>query len=125
MVAMPLYPTAMIKCLQQSPTQFLVNGKAKIFNSADIADLDKKLYEKACEAGSMMKKARDWLGDYLGWTGPDVARIIGDFDCRLVLFVHGYDNKNQKSVELHDLRGNRYTTSSGFGQSQCLLQPRR
>ena len=61
MVSKPHYPTAMVKALVQAAPQFLHGSAAKLFASADILDLGKKLALKSEYAHNMMQVARAWI----------------------------------------------------------------
>ena len=69
---------------------------------------------KVAEACSLFKKARAWFGEDLIGHPAFSAKVFGDMQVRLVMFVHGFRVKS-----VHGL--NQWKRSASISQNRCEI----
>ena len=90
----PKWPIACLKALLAVPDKYLSKkGEAKLFCGADIKLMETKLQEKIKKAIDLMDKAREWFGADIDSQPAVTAKLIGQLDVRLVMFVHGFKTR--------------------------------
>ena len=63
--------------------------EARMFTSADVKAMEKKLLPQFLETASLMHKAREWFGKDMQLQ-PMAAKRCGGVDVRFVMHVHGF-----------------------------------
>jgi len=99
LVRYPDWPIMCLKTLISSPDKWAIKGEAKMFNSTIVREMETTKAAKIAEACSLSKKARAWFGEDLIGHPAFSAKVFGDMQVRLVMFVHGFRVKSRPWFE--------------------------
>ena len=66
-----------------------------MFCGQDVIEMETKKMEKITEAVACVRKATEWFGTDMAFQPALTAKMIGEFEVRLVWFVHGFTYKTR------------------------------
>ena len=86
----PKYPIMCLKALISAPDKWVTKGEAKMFNSAIVKEMGTSKSTKVAAACVCDDKAREWFGTDLTKNPAFSAKVLGNMEVRLVMFVHNF-----------------------------------
>ncbi|CAK0899454.1 unnamed protein product [Prorocentrum cordatum] len=99
----PEYVVGMLKAMVASPDAFVRGGVSRLLTSSDCDAVTTTKKAQCLRAASYIKSGKAWLESSVPELGShQVAKLIGDFQIRLVMHVHGKKAKGwtiYKSVD--------------------------
>ena len=98
----PNYPIMCLKTLISAPDKWAIKGEAKMFNSTNVKEMGTSKAAKVAAACVCDDKAREWFGTDLTNNPAFSAKVLGNMETRLVMFVHNFNVKSRPKFATMD-----------------------